>query len=515
MSATTSTSDTTSPKHRPDGATPEPETDGYNVILGEMRDSYVQLARATSKAEFARAMILATAYLAAEARTNVQTEFRSNVATFDDMFRANLRSIVGNFGALTNESDTSLVNRASDAARIRHDFTMWLPALEAGDVTMRQATVMLRNSSNVPEHKLEEYGTRVLDAARTSTIGQTETFAKKLAAQLAIAEFEDACEREYAARKVTIQDLDYGMSEIRAYMPTTAAKAAFDLLTREAKVLRDDNIEAARENKRRVREAQARGEGPRDGDTTRAGATGADATGADAAGTGAAGSDATGSDAASGNFTEESSAFIEDPRTIDQLRADLFLETILTATPQSILESDTGGAMRVKANISIVVPVMSLVDPKKSRDVTNLEGETPISFEDARRFMGDITTFDRILTDPINGHTLTVDTRNASADMRRYLRVRDGACRFPGCRRPATQCELDHTVPWACDGKTDVENLAFLCPRHHTQKHQKPWRVRHLGGGILEWTSPLGDVIVTKPKPLGPVFAPVDDPAPF
>ena len=496
MSATTSTTDTPrvaatrnvtaarastppdaipSPKHRPDGATPEPETDGYNVILGEMRDSYVQLARATSKAEFARAMILATAYLAAEARTNVQTEFRSNVATFDDMFRANLRSIVGNFGALTNESDTSLVNRASDAARIRHDFTMWLPALEAGDVTMRQATVMLRNSSNVPEHKLEEYGTRVLDAARTSTIGQTETFAKKLAAQLAIAEFEDACEREYAARKVTIQDLDYGMSEIRAYMPTTAAKAAFDLLTREAKVLRDDNIEATHEKKRRIRAAEARGE----------------------------------------EVSEEDAAFVEDPRTIDQLRADLFLETILTATPQSILESETGGAMRVKANISIVVPVMSLVDPKKSRDVTNLEGETPISFEDARRFMGDITTFDRILTDPINGHTLTVDTRNASADMRRYLRVRDGACRFPGCRRPATQCELDHTVPWACDGKTDIENLAFLCARHHTQKHQKPWRVRHLGGGVLEWTSPLGDVIITKPKPLGPVFVPADDPAPF
>lgn len=464
-----------SPKNRPDGATPEPETDGYNVILGEMRDSYVQLARATSKAEFARAMILASAYLAAEARTNVQTEFRSSVATFDDMFRANLRSIVGNFGALTNESDTSLVNRASDAARIRQGFTMWLPALEAGDVTMRQATVMLRNSSNVPEDKLEEYGTRVLDAARSSTIGQTENFAKKLAAQLAIAEFEDACEREYAARKVTIQDLDYGMSEIRAYMPTAAAKAAFDLLTREAKVLRDENLEAARENKRRVREAEARGE----------------------------------------ELSEEDSAFVEDPRTIDQLRADLFLETILTATPQSILESETGGAMRVKANISIVVPVMSLIDPKKSRDVTALEGETPISFEDARRFMGDVTTFDRILTDPINGHTLTVDTRNASADMRRYLRVRDGACRFPGCRRPATQCELDHTVPWACDGKTDVENLAFLCTRHHTQKHQKPWRVRHLGNGVLEWTSPLGDVIVTKPKPLGPVFVPADDPAPF
>ncbi|WP_235988317.1 HNH endonuclease, partial [Gulosibacter sediminis] len=61
--------------------------------------------------------------------------------------------------------------------------------------------------------------------------------------------------------------------------------------------------------------------------------------------------------------------------------------------------------------------------------------------------------------------------------------------------------DLDHTTPWAAGGPTSVDNQAHLCRRHHTQKHQQPWRVRHLGGGVLEWTSPIGDVFITRPEP--------------
>ena len=126
MTATTSADETTSPKNRPDGATPESETDGLNLLLGQLRDAFTQSTRAESVAQFAAAMVLATAYTAAGTRTTIQ--------------------------------------------------------------------------------------------------GQTENFATKLAAQLACEGFEAACEREYAARAVTIQDLDVGMSEMRVYGPTATGR---------------------------------------------------------------------------------------------------------------------------------------------------------------------------------------------------------------------------------------------------------------------------------------------------
>ena len=80
-----------------------------------------------------------------------------------------------------------------------------------------------------------------------------------------------------------------------------------------------------------------------------------------------------------------------------------------------------------------------------------------------------------------------------SLAMRRYVQVRDRHCRFPGCRRPARACDLDHLVAWP-QGPTDEANLACLCRTHHRLKTHTGWTVRRLPGGILEWTSPTGRV---------------------
>ena len=80
-----------------------------------------------------------------------------------------------------------------------------------------------------------------------------------------------------------------------------------------------------------------------------------------------------------------------------------------------------------------------------------------------------------------------------SLAMRRYVQVRDRHCRFPGCRRPARACDLDHLTPWPA-GPTDEANLACLCRHHHRIKTHTGWTVRRLPGNILEWTSPTGRV---------------------
>jgi hypothetical protein len=462
-------------KHRPDGTTPEPETDGLNELFSDMTGTFVDVFNAVKAGEFAMALILARAYAGAELRTKWQTDERSYVANYDDQLRLNLRSVLASFGVPTNLSDVALINRAYDAHRLTTEFANWCEPLQTVEVTMQHAGALLRHANKVPEDRRDEYSGRVLDFARTATVGQTETFAKKLAAELGAAEFEETCEREYAERRVTIEDLDFGMSVITATVRTGEAHALYDLLTKQAIVLRDEHRDDAKAYRQRVREA---------------------------ANTGTA-------------LSTVDAEFVEDPRTLDQIRADLFIETILTATPQSILESHTAGAARITANVSIVIPVMSLLNPHAPRDVATIDGMNPMSMVEAREIAGTATCFHRLLTDPITGHALTVDTRKPTAEMRRFLQARDQTCIFPGCRRPAPQSELDHTRPWAAGGKTSVNNMAHLCVRHHTLKHQKPWRCRHKGNGEIEWIPPYGETITVEPARVGPVFKPVEDPPPF
>ncbi|MDI6941882.1 HNH endonuclease signature motif containing protein [Microbacterium barkeri] len=60
---------------------------------------------------------------------------------------------------------------------------------------------------------------------------------------------------------------------------------------------------------------------------------------------------------------------------------------------------------------------------------------------------------------------------------------------------------MDHTIPYAQGGVTDVGNLACLCEGCHQDKHHTPWQVRQLGDGVLEWTSPAGHTYTEKPPP--------------
>ncbi|MEC5182824.1 hypothetical protein RCH12_000254 [Cryobacterium sp. MP_3.1] len=80
-----------------------------------------------------------------------------------------------------------------------------------------------------------------------------------------------------------------------------------------------------------------------------------------------------------------------------------------------------------------------------------------------------------------------------------------GTCRFPGCTRPASRRDIDHTTAWEHGGPTDYHNLAHLCRAHHRLKHHTLWTVVHEPGGVLVWTSPAGETHRTYPETtLGP-----------
>ncbi|MBC7442492.1 MAG: HNH endonuclease, partial [Ramlibacter sp.] len=91
------------------------------------------------------------------------------------------------------------------------------------------------------------------------------------------------------------------------------------------------------------------------------------------------------------------------------------------------------------------------------------------------------------------------DRYKVPKDLKKYLRIRDETCRFPGCNRSAAHSDIDHSLDWQFSGLTAEDNLAHLCPPCHALKSETGWTVMHLAGGTLRWRSPSGRVFVSEP----------------
>ncbi|WP_298803309.1 HNH endonuclease signature motif containing protein [uncultured Pseudokineococcus sp.] len=94
----------------------------------------------------------------------------------------------------------------------------------------------------------------------------------------------------------------------------------------------------------------------------------------------------------------------------------------------------------------------------------------------------------------------------------RWVRTRSPRCQAPGCRMPATRCDLDHRTPHATGGPTCPCNLDVLCRRHHLAKHHHGWTAVPTSDDptdpSLTWTTPLGQVVDVPAQPLLPRPAP-------
>ena len=183
-----------------------------------------------------------------------------------------------------------------------------------------------------------------------------------------------------------------------------------------------------------------------------------------------------------------------ESRTLAQLRADAFAELLLDGT---LADGRTSG---IRPRVLVTVPALTLLG--RGTEPAVLEGYGPIDRMTALELAASAPSFTRLLTHPETGAVLSVGRASYAvpADLRTWLRVRDGTCRFPGCSRAARSCEIDHTRDWQFGHGTNHDNLAHLCPAHHHLKHQTGWSVRQRGAGVLEWTSPSGHVYTTEPE---------------
>ncbi|TLM83342.1 DUF222 domain-containing protein [Pseudarthrobacter sp. NamE2] len=147
-----------------------------------------------------------------------------------------------------------------------------------------------------------------------------------------------------------------------------------------------------------------------------------------------------------------------------------------------------------RAQVLVTVPVFALLGA--TEEPAMLDGHGPIPASMARRLVaGGADSFHRVLVDPRDGAPLEIGRTSYRIQeaMRRWLRLRDGKCPFPGCSNHSLDNEADHLLAWHHGGTTGITNLAQPCPKHHRMKHTSAWQptpaTKNAPPG---WISPAG-----------------------
>lgn len=427
---------------------------------------------------------------------------------------ATIRAIAAEIATAQRVSDRTVERRMSAASWLVDAFPEVWQAQGAGRISAGHSRVIMDAGEHLTDPAdRAAFAAAILPLAERESPNRLRPLARRMAERFQERSIDERHEDARAKRRVWVTHDRDAMSDLHLHAPTTLVNGMMDRLTQMAHAIRRDNA-------RRAREAAA-----------------ADVE------------------------------FAPDTRTIDEIRADLLVDLVLTGIPTGHDTID-GLLSEIRANVDVTVPVTTLIrttapaHPAHADDETDVEahpgtdvgtdtdartateasvtdriseddvrsamaasppaildGVVPIDSDTARILAGGAPVWNRVLTHPITGALLAVDRYRPSEQLKRHLRARDQRCRcrFPGCGLPARKCDLDHNQPASTGGATSACNLCAFCRRHHVLKHNSPWHVTPLPGGLVEWTSPTGRVYIDRPpEPNAVAFAPPQpEPAPF
>ncbi|MFJ4999490.1 DUF222 domain-containing protein [Microbacterium sp. NPDC088619] len=363
-----------------------------------------------------------------------------------------LRTVAAEIGAVQRVSDRTIERRMAAAELLVDQFPAVWAAQGAGRISPAHSRVIVDAGSGIesPSDR-EKYSAVILPIAEAESPNRLRALARRVAERFAPTTVSERHRRARSQRRVWMTDGEDGMAALHTHAPAALVHGMFDRLSQMAHALRDENRRAKRQ-------------AARDG-----------------------------------------SEFEPDDRTIDEIRADLLADLVLSGQPTGH-DSEDGLLGAISARIEITVPVTTLMDDDadEASDAdtappAELDGRTPIDVDTARTMAGQTKGWDRVLTHPISGRVLAVDRYRPSRHLRRHLRARDQRCRFPACGIAARKCDLDHNHAASTGGATCDTNLAFFCRRHHVLKHHSPWHVKQKPGGVMEWTSPTGRTYIDTP----------------
>ena len=180
-----------------------------------------------------------------------------------------------------------------------------------------------------------------------------------------------------------------------------------------------------------------------------------------------------------------------DSRSIDQIRADIFLD-LLTGRGQQT------GKDRAVVDIQVELTTLLQLDARPGE----IPGWGPVISDIARRVVEEQSEAEwRYTVRDENGTVISNGTtrRRPGTRLKRQVQSQTPVCVFPGCRIPSLDCDLDHNQPWTEHGPTSEDNLAPLCRHHHVIRHHG-WTIHQLQPGSYQLTSPLGHSYTSQPR---------------
>ena len=390
-----------------------------------------------------------------------------------------LRSMAAELAVDARVSDRTLQTQLFEAHRTMTEFQASWEAWREGRLSRAHVRVIVDAGADLSDDSVRgAYEAEVLAYAETTSAGRVRPFAEQVAEKHNPKSMQERHDEAVLDRHVWVEDLRDGMSMLGVIGPSVEVHGVHDRLTRQGKAIKAVDRAARREAAERAA----------------AGATPTDA--------GASfGLDEPGESCGTNGGDKTESAVWFDERTLDQIRTDLLLDMLLTSSPAV---DPTGGAVEgglgaIRAHVQVTVPATTLAGTTTGG--AELDGKCAVDPETAKILAGNVPSFDRVFLDPITGAVLAVDRRFVTAEQKRYLVARDIRCRFPGCRRPARDCDMDHREDWALGGKTDVDNVGAFCRRHHAMKQAAGWTVVQEPGGRLRFTAPSGLEYTDDPPP--------------
>lgn len=211
----------------------------------------------------------------------------------------------------------------------------------------------------------------------------------------------------------------------------------------------------------------------------------------------------------------------DDPRTKENRRADAM--GALASGAERLMcrcgQEDCQSAAPARSGLVVhVVAEQATLQGRSQRPAYLIGAESLIDAETLRELAKEATV--RIL---MAGETPPEPGYRPSRALADFVRARDLTCRAPGCDRPATDCDFDHTIPWADGGATHRSNIKCLCRLHHLLKTFWGWKDQQLPDGTVIWTLPDKQTYVTTPgsallfptlmAPTGALPAPAANPA--
>ncbi len=187
----------------------------------------------------------------------------------------------------------------------------------------------------------------------------------------------------------------------------------------------------------------------------------------------------------------------DETRTIDQLRADIFLDLLCDGFHPADTGKQRGGSVHIRVDLTTLTGLADRAG--------DLAGYGPVIADIARQTADQNRNgiWEFVVTDPDTGQPVGVGVtrRRPTAQQQRIIRAHSPHCVMKGCLIHGIHADLDHTVDWAKGGPTTTFNIDPNCRHDHRIKHQCGWTYQKLPNGHHQWTSRLGHTYTNKPEP--------------